>query len=154
MRFDGKARAEALPSSELAPPALSVALWVKIESFDSSLFPLDKSVWMQSGWYLKYHQPADEFYAEVFDGGSERRVAHFTGVKPGVWTHLAFVADGTSLSAYVDGALTERVPAGPVVTNGLPLIVGKNCPGVSLRDLRLWTGALSPAQVTELASEG
>ncbi len=151
MHFDGSAVIQAHQSFKLHLPVLSLACWMKIDHFDTSLFPVDKSEWMRSGWYVKYHQPADEFYVEVFDGGSERRVAHFTGIEPGAWTHLAFIVDGTHLSAHVNGMMTERVLAGAPIENSLPLVVGRSCSGLSLRDLRLWSGALSPGQVVELS---
>ena len=74
-RFDGKARAEAPPSSELATSALSVALWVKIDSFGQSLFPLEKSMWMQSGRYVKHYEPGDEFYTYIFKREARRMAA-------------------------------------------------------------------------------
>lgn len=77
-----------------------------------------------------------------------------TPIAPGVWTHLASTFDGAVLSYYLDG-----VPAGTVtvsepcdVSDGHTLTLGSTAAlqqiaWVDLDDVKLFRGALSPAEV-------
>ena len=78
-----------------------------------------------------------------------------------VWSHVACVYDGTSLSIYIDGALDAAVPYnGPIHVSNYPLEIGRYnssngyCfPGL-IDDVRLYNGALDSTQIAWLAWDG
>ena len=137
----------------LATPEFTAALWVRIEDLDEGFVLLEKFVWQQSGYYLKNHPPEGRLYGEVFDGSDERRIVEFAGLTEGCWHHLALTADGQTLAAYVDGIRASSTPAGPVMASAEPLLVGRGCRGVAVRDIRIYARALSTDEVATLARQ-
>lgn len=152
-RFEGTAYLDMGASRLLATPQMTVALWVRIDDLARSWVLLEKFVWQQSGYYLKNHPPEGRLYAEVFDGNGGRRVVEFAGLTAGRWHHIAITADGRTLIAYVDGASVSSTPVGPVIASTRPLLVGRGCKGVSVRDIRIYAHALSADEMAQLVRQ-
>ena len=152
-RFKGTDYLDMGASPILATPEFTAALWVRIEDLDEGFVLLEKFVWQQSGYYLKNHPPEGRLYGEVFDGSDERRIVEFAGLTEGCWHHLALTADGQTLAAYVDGIRASSTPAGPVMASAEPLLVGRGCRGVAVRDIRIYARALSTDEVATLARQ-
>jgi hypothetical protein len=80
-------------------------------------------------------------------------------LQEGAWTHVACVAEGTSLTAYVDGAQVSQATISPLSppSPAYPLAIGNNAPAFDnplLGDLdrvRVWRRALSRDEVVATA---
>ena len=135
----------------LIGPKCTIAMWIKFDNLDKSFTLFNNFVWLNSGMYIKYYQPHNNLYVEIFDGSRIRKTSSFKGVVPGKWMHLAFTADGKNLTTYANGNRLQITSAGSIVPCSLPPIIGKLCKGVSIDDLIIFNKALKPQQIKKLS---
>jgi len=86
-------------------------------------------------------------------------------IHPGVWTNLTTTFDGTTLSLYINGALTQSSPA-QFNLQGVPFFAGDDLPvaadtGVDerhfegeMRLIRVYNRVLNAAEVASLYQRG
>jgi len=134
----------------LIGPECTIAMWIKIDNFDKSFTILDNYMWFKSGVYIKYHQPGNNLYVEIFDGSNIRKTNSFKDLQPGEWIHLAFTADGKKLTTYANGRRLSTMSAGSIVPCSQPPIIGKRCKGISIDDLVIFNRSLEPQQIKRL----
>ncbi|MBE0537231.1 MAG: LamG domain-containing protein [Phycisphaerae bacterium] len=85
-------------------------------------------------------------------------------VNDGQWHHVAGTYDGKTIKVYVDGILdVSGVGGGPVALETVPIMIGGNADTAgdgyrtwkgAIDDVRVYTYALSDAEIAALASEG
>jgi hypothetical protein len=91
--------------------------------------------------------------AEVFAAVWLASVETPCGALPAeVWTHLAVVADGTSLSVFINGRLSVTGPGKPVADECGTLELGSD--GFQLDDVSWWTRPLTADEICVLAGKG
>lgn len=90
-------------------------------------------------------------YAEVTDGGAPTRTSSGEPVAVGTWVHLAVVAQGDTVTSYLNGVEYGRVEAtlpalnGPLQIGGDPAITGITPMVGEMDELRISNAAVSPA---------
>ena len=138
---------------EISGGSLTVyaAFMLSPEVWEDSFMLLEKYSFMKSGWYVKYYKPEDSLYAEIFDGSGERRTVDFPVPRDGGLHRICFVCDGKRLSAYLDGALADKTPAGSIVPDATNLILSGGLAG-TLSDIRIYNYALSQRDAERLSS--
>lgn len=76
----------------------------------------------------------------------------------GSWMHVAATWDGSTIRLYINGVEENSTAfTGPIATNALPLGIGGQSNGArtfngQMDDIRLYSSALSPAEIGELAN--
>jgi hypothetical protein len=99
-----------------------------------------------------------QYSLTVFDNGYRCNASNpiVTDIVPttGVWTHVACVHDGSSLTVYVDGVVTASIGCTPPGTANIePIAIGDNVPNFDLPldglldALRVWRIPRSPEQI-------
>lgn len=70
------------------------------------------------------------------------------------WTHVAAVSDGTTLSLYLDGVVVAQAPSpgAPPPLTTTPFEFGGSA-DFGLREVRIWSRALSPVEIATFAGE-
>jgi hypothetical protein len=84
--------------------------------------------------------------------GSDRGVQFGAPLGPGNWYHVAIVSNNLQVTLYLNGQQQAQfTAAGPPPINSLPFTLGGGFPGY-LRQFRIWGRALSPSEITSLAT--
>jgi parallel beta-helix repeat protein len=135
---------------------ITVSAWIKIAAFDRDWQAIVTKG--DSAWRLHRFNDSNSlsFHCNSFWGP-----AGSVNVNDGRWHHAVGVYDGARASLYIDGVLDNSVLAsGPVWTNDYPVMIGDNAeePGRYFNglidDARIYTRALTPAQVYQLYTNG
>lgn len=139
-------------SSSLMPDRITVACWVKFDDLNTDKMLLEKFQWLGSGYYIKYDKSGGNLYAEIFDSSpTVRKTVSFPGISTGDWYFIAFIADGSTLTSYVNGRKCQSVGAGSIASNSLPLFLGDPAyAGFSLDEVRIYNNALPPAAIRSI----
>lgn len=92
------------------------------------------------------------YFQSTGSPGSVRGAEIGTSLTPGQWHHVAIVSNNLDVSLYLNGQQQAQFKAaGPPPTNSVPLAFGSGFVG-SLRQFRIWSRALSAAEITSFAS--
>ncbi|WP_460799080.1 LamG-like jellyroll fold domain-containing protein [Microbacterium sp. GXF0217] len=149
-----------LPDDLMQGTSYSVSLWLRPEqltAYTSAFFAAESPTnWLSL--LPKGHSGVGG--SAMLWSGSERWYDAGTGrfLPTGEWSHVAFVVDGTAASVYVDGELTyEGVGFGDVLSGEDNVFaLGVNWWDVpyqgDIDELTVWSSALSPEDITELAT--
>jgi hypothetical protein len=141
--------------------AISFAAWVRCDDTGRDAPILDKEgPGKLSYWFGAF--PAAHFgvlLATDASGSWAIQDRDQGAIPQGLWVHLASTWDGTTIRHYLNGVQLQETAAfsGPIFASDAALIIGANVPfnntalkGI-LDDLRLYSHALSPAEVSALA---
>ena len=149
-----------LPDGLVQGTSYSVSLWLRPEqltAYTSAFFAAESSTnWLSL--LPKGHSGVGG--SAMLWAGSEQWYDAGTGqfLPTGEWSHVAFVVDGTAASVYVDGELSYQGAGFPDVLSGESNVfaLGVNWWDVpfhgDLDELTVWSSALSPEDVAELAA--
>lgn len=149
-----------LPDDLVQGTSYSVGLWLRPEqltAYTSAFFAAESSTnWLSL--LPKGHSGVGG--SAMLWAGSEQWFDGGTGafLPTGEWSHVAFVVDGTAASVYVDGELSYQGAGFPDVLSGESNVfaLGVNWWDVpfqgDLDELTVWSSALSPEDVAELAA--
>lgn len=123
--------------------------WTNVLSFGSGLNRMEKDTTNTYHWYVSSSGTA------WFDHNTT--LGEFT---PDIWYHIAFVGDGTNVNFYVNGQLksqhTQRCSFLEALGTDKRISFGEGLPGNQqwigyIRDIRIYTNALSPKEVKEIS---
>jgi surface glycoprotein (TIGR04207 family) len=95
--------------------ALTLELWIKPRkgSAENALVLHKKG-----SWELELRGTGEERAIQFNDFGFDPDIVSDTGLPVGVWTHVAFVADGSQWSLYLNGELDSQFSSSSVPENG------------------------------------
>lgn len=145
----------------LEPTSLGVEAWVRVTQFpeggDTRRWLVNKNgnEWIEGHYALMIDGSRAGAYLNI-GGGRENVFAVWTGdktIKPGVWHHLAFTYDGSSLRLYVDGqAVGEKAVNRPRVPGASPLVLARRQDGYNrfkgaLDEVRVFNRAPSAEEI-------
>jgi hypothetical protein len=147
------------PPALTATPALSVSLWVLLPASPGDLTDF-LGKWDNGGTtrqhFCRYSSGLQWFINQSSDAAQASVTIPAASLALGGWNHVAFVADGSNLSGYLNGVLK----AGPTALSGpyLPsdttawgIGFGRSTPGQAHFDaVRYYSRAMSAAQVRAL----
>jgi hypothetical protein len=96
------------------------------------------------------------------NGTSPYGVAVFTNsIQIGVWMYLAAVYDGTGITAYLNGVVTDyKIVSGPAGGTSDPLVIGNDTDGASrffdgyIDDVRIYNSVLTASQIYGIYAAG
>lgn len=126
---------------------ISITAWVKPSRVDGRFSLVGKG---------------EAFSAKIFYGklqfttpGIKDHTTSNAFVKPGVWSHIAFVyVPGGKVYFYLNGKLVEELPASDIEQTGHALLIGTNLWGQyyagAMSDLKIWDRALNDAEVKQV----
>src|SRR5260221_13529800 len=110
-------------SLDIAGKGLTIEMWANITAGSSVDYVLLAKPWAATGQPYPYYQ-----YGIEYDANGARTIDFFFGdttgqaVGPvsmlpqtGVWTHLAYTYDGTTVKGYLDGVLKVQSPASTAI---------------------------------------
>jgi hypothetical protein len=171
LEFDGRNDYVAIANvyyGRIANPQVTVALWVRTESEDDQiLLSFDRSEY----WRLEINgavaEPGRIGWSLMTDAG-QADLAGQTRIDDGQWHHVASVFDRGAVSIYIDGKLDASKRHGTTFGTGNPRFgffgVGSEATNFdgdkgpenylkgALDDVRLYTRALSAAEIGQLAA--
>jgi hypothetical protein len=142
------------------PSAFTVAVWIRIDTYVqfSEIFSRPYGSGVADTFQLEFPEVFVPRFQVVDSAGPV--VVSAGSVTLGVWTHLAGTWDGSTATLYVGGAAVGSIPTN-VLFDAHDLIIGgdqnNNGPiaggfNGAIDDVRLYDRALSPAEITSLAS--
>ena len=159
-------------------PAVSVAAWVKLASFERRGYGNEhgyivnkgRDLWWNPAFFLGYSKSKTGKNPAMFhvcrhgaaQHGGGKTVVGTTNMVPGKWTHLAGTYDGKQLKIYVNGAFQKAAAyTGPLRADRAPLLVGGgslNSTGWgnhftvngTVDDVMVWNRALSADEIRSL----
>jgi hypothetical protein len=158
----------ALPNFDVAGSSITLAVWVMNSSFPDGveqrfISKADDSIERRSFWTLaQTNVGANRLQFRLKAGGSTTTLTAWTGDLPlDTWYHAAATYDGSMMRLYLNGtevgstAKTGSIPSGSVV----PVHIGRSPEGSNymhgaIDDVRVYSSALSPAEITELVAAG
>jgi hypothetical protein len=165
LEFDGSAAyAEApdSPSLDIGGAGLTIAFWAKIVSTSSGVdYVLVGKPWYASAMTSPFYQYGVEYsngYNKTLDfyfgdASADLHGPYRMSCATGVWAHVAFTYDGTTVKGYVDGVERLRetdpsslTPRGQSLRLGVDGAYGQFFDG-SLDDLRIYSRALTDAEI-------
>ncbi|MFP4057061.1 MAG: family 16 glycoside hydrolase [Candidatus Brocadiia bacterium] len=175
LRFDGEDDRAEVEGLEVSGEALTLAAWVRPERFDhirgrdgrilskATGVAEQDHFWMLSTWGVG--KAVRLRFRIKTDGSTTTLVAGSGDLRPGVWTHVAAVYDGSRMALYKDGQLVGTTPKKGTIDADpqVPVWIGDNPPEPGSRpwaglidDVRIYPCALSRAHVAALcqAAEG
>jgi uncharacterized protein (TIGR03437 family) len=92
------------------------------------------------------------YFQSTGSPGSVRGAEIGPSLTPGQWYHVAIVSNNLDVTLYLNGQQQAQLKAaGPPPTNSAPLAFGSGFVG-SLRQFRIWSRALSAAEIASFAS--
>lgn len=154
--FDGSDDYVTMPNEKLydLTDAITVAAWIKVDAFDDT----DQAIVSKgnNAWSLQRdgNNNGVSFYCRNL---STDTVASTVNVNDGRWHYVAGVYTGSQLQIYVDGILSNSVSStGSIRENNRAVDIGRCNQGGgrefdgSIHDVRLYSRALSAAEVAEL----
>ena len=152
LQFDGVDDYVEVPhDSSLAPPEMTLEMWIKFNNFDKDLMIVDKAQWLASGYYIKYYKAGDLLYAEAFDGDGNRHTANFWGIGEGQenkWFHIAFTSGNGYIKSYKNGIFQHQKAIGDIVANSDNLVMPISGMLNGLIDeVRIYNRALSEEEI-------
>jgi len=106
---------------------LTVAMWVKVESFSSFQHFISKFEWV-AGKRLGFKIWQDSEKKVVFaygDGSTSSAITSTQTIEEGQWYHIAAVL-GDYEEIYINGSLDKQESRGPLDFSTQPLIIGAN----------------------------
>ena len=150
-------------ATSLRPPtAYAISAWVRYSSTDSNG---GEVVSMGDGYALRV-MPDGKVKTYFYNGTTWDNAVtddpnHVVNTKDGLWHHLVGQYDGSIQEIYVDGELAKSEPAsGGITYPASNFFIGKHGNGGTIHDfigtidqVRIYTRALSAAEVSELAAE-
>lgn len=159
--FDGNNDYVEVPhNTTLLPPTVTLDFWLNPRSYPGetvSAIPLTKGSYIGPYWIEFYNNLVA---AWVRSGGSNY---HVVGAQPPLdtWTHYTFTFDGTTWTAYTNGAVTDSRPVTGTVdpTITAPLSLGRGGWNATfgsvwfdgrLDEIRIYDRALSSGEVAAL----
>ncbi|MHC4252069.1 MAG: LamG domain-containing protein, partial [Planctomycetota bacterium] len=157
LQFDGKDDHVSLPAMPIAG-RLTLAFWVKLEDPGKHIVFTDnkRGGWNAGqGWFMEYKQGATLTVA----GSSGRALWTRYKFDKG-WHHVAATIDGTTATAYVDGAQIGQGQVDPLVASDAPVSVGRSVAHRSLSvhgamdDFRIYDRVLSANDVRSVYELG
>ena len=157
-------------NSNLNTPQLSVSVWVKPTSWNTTSFSTlvgrtdelaasgkNYRIWVQGG----------DFKCEIFDNTGASIWMFFSGVPLNDWTMLTFTWDGTTLVVYTNGLANGPLIMPNFVLNSnsqSPIHIGKEFQTSSstsccehfglIDDVAMWNRALTAAEIQQLYQAG
>lgn len=140
----------------------TISLWIKSNPAAPDfgrLFDKDRGYApTRDGPVVAVYSGGTRILCERFGNGTQTTVA---GVLPAAtWAHVACVYNGSTMSTYVNGALSASAASTQAVTgNSLPAQIGRSATGAghsqdALDEFAIWNRALSSAEVAALYSAG
>jgi hypothetical protein len=169
MQFNGvDGYIEVQNSSSLKSPtsAITMAGWIYIESFPSNQVSvagfINKTNNSNYGQYgLNYHHWATPSTIHFYGSGGTLGYAAPVNLQLGEWYFMASTYDGNEVSIYLNGQkIGTQTVTGSIVPDNNPLTLGLDSPGDTeylqgkLDDVRIYNGALSQSEISELYQEG
>jgi len=164
LAFDGASSYVAIPFVSPFQGPFSVSVWVNFgavnKGTDNTILTLGTPIGLDSGQVVKdtglvlYERGGFLNFDSIND-----TVTSQTPVQPNVWTHLAFVTDGTNRSIYINGVLDITQAAGSILGTGPTLTLAQepwapqNTLLGKLDELKIYDYALAPSDVALLYSE-
>jgi len=151
-------------SSSVGAAEVTVAAWIKVNRFDKEYQAIVTKG--DSAWRLQRNANTDtlEFACSglaIPDGSQWGGLYGNRSVNDGKWHHIAGVYDGRNMYIYIDGEVDSTQPAsGPIGTNDHPVYIGENAEMTGrfwnglIDDVRVYNGALGPAEIKALYNEG
>jgi hypothetical protein len=150
-------------SLDIAGKGLTIEMWANITAGSSVDYVLMEKPWTATGQTYPYYQYGIEYDANgartldfLFGDTAGQSVGPFSMLpQTGVWTHLAFTYDGTTVKGYLDGVLKIQGPASTgIQARGVDLRVGVDGTyhqgfNGKLDDLRIYNRALTQAEVQQ-----
>jgi len=158
----------ALPNFDVPGSSITLAAWVMNSSFPGGveqrfISKADDSIERRSFWTLAQTDVgANRLQFRLKAGGSTTTLTAWTGDLPlNTWYHAAATYDGGTMRLYLNGAevgstaKTGSIPSGSVV----PIHIGRSPEGSNymhgaIDDVRVYSSALSPAEIAELVAAG
>jgi hypothetical protein len=131
--------------------SLFVTLRLDNAAFSEDFIPVSLGEYMGSGVFIKYFGKDDELCGEINDGSGKRRIVVFPYPKDEKVHSIGLVADGSSLTAWFDGKLCDRAPAGSMIPGSSSLVLGADTKGCLIKDIRLYNYAVSEAEALRLS---
>ena len=165
LAFTPNAYADAPNSAALdvAGKGLTIEMWANITAGSSVDYLLLNKPWTATGQTYPYYQYGIEYDANgartldfFFGNTAGQSIGPFSMLpQTGVWTHIAFTYDGTSVKGYLDGVLKVTGAATTdIQARGNPLRIGVD--GVfqqgfngKLDDIRIYNRALTQTEVQQ-----
>lgn len=143
---------------------ITAAAWIKADLFDSAR---DWDAILSQGdhsWRLsRVNKNSTVGFFCNRPGLATARAEGTINVDDGQWHHIAGTYDGQTIKLYVDGILNvSGVGTGPIALDTVPVMIGGNYDVVDnyrtwnglIDDARVYTYALSDAEVSSLAHQG
>ena len=148
---------------------VSICAWVRRSSGasgHSTIIATEAHPSLYYGLWLNVREPGGEVQINYGDGrgagaSARRTFTASAGVPADTWSHVCAVVEGpTAMAIYLDGAPSTGTfsgSGGAMRSTSTSLRVGVRRPGLNwhtghLDELRIYSRALSPAEVTSLAS--
>jgi hypothetical protein len=154
--FDGEfTRVTVSDSPSLDPNnGITIAAWVNADNWYNTPRILEKG--MSDNQYALFINASTQL--EFLVAGVTNGALGVSLPSAGAWHHLAGTYDGSLMSLYIDGQLvTQQVAVGALPATTDPLVIGNKPNGNpsdafsgTLDDVRIYCGALTPAQVAQL----
>lgn len=165
VRFTGVGGHIDLQKLDLSGEALTIAMWCRADDFgifDARL--VSKAVGTADQdhyWMVSTFGKRLRFRLKTTVGGTTTLISPTNSLVAGTWHHVAVTYDGTRMRILQDGNVLVSTPkTGSIVTSSAVDAVvgdnptrGKNFDG-TLDDFCIFTRALSPAELQDLAQDG
>ncbi|MBP5273529.1 MAG: hypothetical protein ILO36_01160, partial [Abditibacteriota bacterium] len=127
-------------------PSFSLFIRLALENaaFQNDLVIASKCGNLKNGFYIKYEKAGDEFRGEIFDGSGKSRRVVFPYPRDEKEHVIGLIADGKSLTGWLDGRKCASVSSGRMLENGLSLALGgENLRGCVISDIKLFNYAIA-----------
>lgn len=156
LALGGRGWASLPPQNEWNPGhALTLSLWVKLDSLDGMPVLLCKGAWQQSGYFLQAFNRQVRFYlagVDTLDAGA---------LVTGKWQHLVATYGFNEMRVYINGELVgRRHVAGRPRSSTDPLLIGRYGANDDayfvhgrMDDIRIYDVPLTPAEIATLYRE-
>lgn len=157
VEFDGGGADDDYIQTQLLPGAwsgITLSIWVRLDAVDSYPVMLSYGTSGDACPELLFHSGSGK--AQLDPRGAGVPARDTIDISGTGWHHIVGVADGTNVALYRDGLVRASVASSYNITAGsVPLRIGRRGDGAlvmngALADVRVWSRALSAAEVLEL----